>query len=138
METRMKNIAKKAIPLACVLGAPFFVNANEQSEANAMVCASNYPTNKMATSTNSMPSNGNGAKSSSMSNQITPPAGPLVSNGADVYLTADFIWWKAQQDGLAFAVNGINAPGEATDVSKGHLHQPHFKYEPGFKDAWLS
>ena len=34
---------------------------------------------------------------------ITPPVAPAVTNGADVFLTADFIYWRSHQDGLPFA-----------------------------------
>ncbi len=33
--------------------------------------------------------------------EITPNAGPRVANGADVFLTADFIYWRPREDGTA-------------------------------------
>ena len=62
---------------------------------------------------------------------ITPSANPMVENCCDPFITADFIWWKAQEDGLAYAYTG----GASTDVSasSGTVYQPKFKYKPGFK-----
>jgi hypothetical protein len=62
---------------------------------------------------------------------ITPSANPMVTDCCDPFITADFIWWKAEEDGLAFAYTG----GAATDASasRGTVYQPKFKYEPGFK-----
>lgn len=130
----MKKIARKAFPIVCAVSAPFLIHADEAIEPSAMLCAANTPSfsgNKLASNTSMQSSNG--SEKSAMDRTITPPAGPLVSNGADVYLTADFIWWKAQQDGLAFAYDGVTAQPGTVDAQKGHLHQPHFKYEPGFK-----
>ncbi|NDE82432.1 MAG: hypothetical protein EB051_02290, partial [Chlamydiia bacterium] len=31
---------------------------------------------------------------------ITPPVSPRVTHGADIFISADFIYWYAQQDGL--------------------------------------
>lgn len=131
----MKKIASKMIPVACAISAPFFISADEQSDVSAMLCASSTPTfaaNKVATTPNMQSKNGSD-KAVSMDKTITPPAGPLVSNGADVYLTADFIWWKAQQDGLTYAFNGTTDRNLTLNAEKGSLHEPHFKYEPGFK-----
>jgi len=38
---------------------------------------------------------------------VTPDAGPRVQNGYDLTTTVDFIWWKARQDGLAYATSGV-------------------------------
>ncbi len=63
---------------------------------------------------------------------ITPSANPMVTHWADPYITADFIWWRAQEDGLVYAFDGASTtPG--VSASKGRIHQPRFKYEPGFK-----
>ena len=35
--------------------------------------------------------------------QITPNAGPTVHNGADIFISANFIYWKAYQENLAYA-----------------------------------
>ncbi len=75
-------------------------------------------------------------------NQITPSAEPAVTRCADPFLTADFIWWRAQEEGLQYAFNGLsNAnPGIAGNpgapykqADKGSTKRPDFDYEPGFK-----
>lgn len=42
--------------------------------------------------------------------EITPSANPVVQGGADLFVTADWIWWKAVQEGTRYAATGI-APG---------------------------
>ena len=37
---------------------------------------------------------------------ITPPLAPRVSNGADFFISADLIYWHAQQDDLSYAFSG--------------------------------
>lgn len=64
--------------------------------------------------------------------EITPNAGPRVSGGADVFITADFIYWKAYEEGLGYATTGYGSTG-ITPTSRGSVKQPDFKFEPGFK-----
>jgi len=64
--------------------------------------------------------------------QVTPQANPMVTHWADPFITADFIWWKAQEDGLDFSYDGVAATN-SVNASKGHVHHPKTKYEPGFK-----
>jgi hypothetical protein len=62
--------------------------------------------------------------------EITPNAGPCVACGADLYLTADFIYWAVREDRLALvATTGTHT----TAPLKGSYIQPDFKMEPGFK-----
>lgn len=66
--------------------------------------------------------------------QITPQAEPIVTHWADPYMTAEFIWWKAVEENVHYAVNGVNAtfpPGEELD--RGSVKSPDFDFEPGFK-----
>ena len=64
-------------------------------------------------------------------NKITPSAEPSVNRVADPFVSADFIWWRVQEDGLEYAFTG--AGNGVTSASKGRLYHPSFKYEPGFK-----
>ena len=72
---------------------------------------------------------------------ITPPFGPRVQNGADVFLTADFIWWKTHLGGMEYAIQGVKDTGLAnslvvgagTSTSQGRIAQPDFDFQPGFK-----
>lgn len=63
--------------------------------------------------------------------EILPNAGPCVACGADIYITADFIYWKVREDHLGYVSSTGNqlvaAPG------KGKVAQPDFKMRPGFK-----
>lgn len=64
--------------------------------------------------------------------EITPPTGPYVKNGVDVYTTVEFLYWKAIQDGLCYADSGVAVvPG--TSVSSGKVHRPDFPWRPGFR-----
>jgi len=62
---------------------------------------------------------------------ITPNAGPRVTNGADLFVSGDFIYWTAREEGLDYASSGITTGG--TTSYKGTTHHPDFGYEPGFK-----
>ncbi|MCI5051523.1 MAG: Lpg1974 family pore-forming outer membrane protein [Simkaniaceae bacterium] len=64
--------------------------------------------------------------------QITPAASPRVENGADVFITADFIYWSVREDGLNFATSGY-AAAPTTTLAKGKVYQPDFNWHPGFK-----
>jgi hypothetical protein len=68
---------------------------------------------------------------------ITPDAGPRVARGADVFVTADFIYWNVRQDGLAYAntgtIKGFLLLTDQNIATKGHVFHPDFKWEPGFK-----
>lgn len=63
---------------------------------------------------------------------ITPPVGPYVKGGYNVYTTLEFIYWKAIQEGLNYADTGVAVvPG--TSASSGKVHRPDFPWKPGFK-----
>ena len=65
---------------------------------------------------------------------VTPNAGPRVCKGADIFFTADFIWWKAREEGLAFASSSKATPGATTSItSTGTVIAPNVDWEPGFK-----
>jgi hypothetical protein len=53
-----------------------------------------------------------------------------------VFITADFIYWKPQSDGLDYAYSG-NVPGggftSEINAQEGKLQAPSFTYVPGFK-----
>lgn len=137
----MKKIAWTAVPLACAIAAPFFVSADELSEdVEGVVCVaparSGFGQSKLASASKNNGNAKNSTSTSGMNGQITPPAGPLISNGVDVFITADFIYWKGQVDGLNYAFSG-GVPGggygSQTNAPQGKMQSPDFKYEPGFK-----
>lgn len=68
--------------------------------------------------------------------EITPNAGPRVTNGIDVFITGDFIYWTARQDGLGYARSGVSDFDTALtfgNASPGGTITPNFKFSPGFK-----
>lgn len=73
--------------------------------------------------------------------EITPSAGPRVAHGADVFVTADFIWWKASEGGLNFSENSvIPKPYEAATpeevfapIPEGSFASVGEDWAPGFK-----
>ena len=64
--------------------------------------------------------------------EITPCAGPRVACGADLFITADFIYWTSRMDGLGYAANGVGLAGPLTTGS-GTVKHPDFGWDPGFK-----
>lgn len=69
---------------------------------------------------------------------ITPPQAPEVSNGTNVFFTADFIYWRAGADNFQYAASGIAIVGNdgVTPVpppKRGETKSPGFDFEPGFK-----
>ncbi len=75
---------------------------------------------------------------------ITPGAGPRVINGADVFITGDYLYWMAQQDNMQYATTGYSSSSDHS-ASQGSVKNPHFRYENGFRagigfnlghDAW--
>jgi len=71
-----------------------------------------------------------------MYREITPNAGPRVAYGIDVFLTADFIWWKTKQSGMTYATTGVLSEPPATPfqtLNNGRDAQVKFDWDPGFK-----
>jgi hypothetical protein len=62
---------------------------------------------------------------------ITPSAQPVVEGDADFFITADFIWWKPNQEGTSVAYPGYS--DGTTAASKRNVLGPNFDFEPGFK-----
>ncbi|QVL57597.1 MAG: hypothetical protein KFB93_00540 [Simkaniaceae bacterium] len=64
--------------------------------------------------------------------EITPPAGPFVKGGANVFITGEFLWWKGIQERLNYATTGVLVqPG--TTISSGKVHKVHYPWKPGFR-----
>lgn len=100
----MKRFSLYCLPVLCAVMSPMFAdNAGNQSKQAPQQMA-----------------------------EITPPAYPLVKRSADPFLTAEYIYWRANQEGTDYAVTGI-APGFASFSGKGKVHQPSFDYSSGFK-----
>lgn len=68
--------------------------------------------------------------------EITPNAGPRVAHGADALITADFIWWKAVQEGTEYAATGFSTEtpaGQQYKASRGNKRTAGEEWSPGFK-----
>jgi len=65
---------------------------------------------------------------------ITPNAGPRVQDGADVFFTADFIYWSVREEGLNFASTGLSTLSTpVASLERGSTYNPSFTWQPGFK-----
>ncbi len=111
-ERRMKQMTLTTIPLLCAAFAPLCADAQGTKPMDAKAQQQMYM-NEM--------------------NKITPSAEPSVTRYADPYMTADFIYWKAKEDGLDYAFSGTTEGFSAESAEKGSIRQPRFRYEPGFK-----
>ncbi|PCI77852.1 hypothetical protein COB21_02550 [Candidatus Aerophobetes bacterium] len=74
---------------------------------------------------------------------ITPAAGPRVTNGADLFVSADFIYWRMSQGGTDFAYTGsqsftnVFSAGDTdpsyADAPQGQISSVANDWAPGFK-----
>lgn len=106
----MKKLRITTLPLICAAAAPLCADAQGTQMGNKPTDQQMYMQEM---------------------NKITPSAEPSVTRYADPFITADFIWWKVQEDGLEYAFNGVTTANGNPDSGK--MHHPHFEYEPGFK-----
>ena len=66
--------------------------------------------------------------------EVTPKAGPCVSDGADLFATLDFIYWTAREEHLSFAAtSGQTTASSSSSVSTGKVFDPDWKFKPGIK-----
>ena len=65
--------------------------------------------------------------------EITPPVGPYVKCGANVFITGEFLWWKGMQEGLSYATSGVLVQPGTTLTSSGKVHKVHDSWNPGFR-----
>ncbi|MBP9841888.1 MAG: MOMP family protein [Simkaniaceae bacterium] len=64
------------------------------------------------------------------SREITPCAGPRVTAGWDMFITADFIYWTTRVDGLGSVMSGFNP---SSGSGSGKVFNPNWQWNPGFK-----
>ncbi|HSX04513.1 MAG TPA: Lpg1974 family pore-forming outer membrane protein [Rhabdochlamydiaceae bacterium] len=66
--------------------------------------------------------------------EILPNAGPCIACGADLYFTADFIYWTVREEHLGYALTlGNQTAATASAPAHGKISQLDFKMKPGFK-----
>ncbi len=67
--------------------------------------------------------------------EITPAAGPLLNRDTNVFVTGDFLYWSAWEDGLEFATDGLTGVSGAGNVSTGSGKKYHLgqEWDPGFR-----
>jgi hypothetical protein len=68
--------------------------------------------------------------------EITPNAGPRVAHGADVFITADFIYWKAVQEGTDVGTTGgvVSSDNSSlVNASRGTIRSVGNAWASGFK-----
>ncbi len=69
---------------------------------------------------------------------INPPSRFQVRDGCNMFLTADFLWWSANTDGLYYAQSNFgtpttsNPPAGEVDFS-GHMQRVKEEWGPGFR-----
>ena len=65
--------------------------------------------------------------------EITAKAQPFVNNGVvEPYITADFIYWKAREDGLQYIITG-RSNQLRPNLVEGKIYEPDFDGHIGFK-----
>jgi hypothetical protein len=127
MEMKLRKLWPLVGAMCVSLASSAFAQSNTQNSSSSY-----------GSSMDSSLESGQGTYQRGTFREITPPSGPRVAHGADVFITADFIWWKASEEGLAFSGNGINFDLAKIDTlysspDKGRLATVGEKWAPGFK-----
>ncbi|MCH9631208.1 MAG: hypothetical protein S4CHLAM37_12300 [Chlamydiia bacterium] len=61
--------------------------------------------------------------------------GPMVRNGCDIFMSADFLYWGVKQDGLSFARSGVSRSLASPATTRGTTKSISTSWDPGFKVA---
>jgi|HubBroStandDraft_4_1064222.scaffolds.fasta_scaffold90840_1 hypothetical protein len=64
------------------------------------------------------------------SGMINPPARPQIRNGADLFVFGEFLYWKANEDGIPLAV--VNK-GSANHLAHAKIENLRGKWDPAFR-----
>ncbi len=80
-------------------------------------------------------SDGNHTSSRRAKKPSTPPAPKAADAKVDQgpFVTGDFLYWIASEDGLEYAVSGLSNSGSTTAVSQGKVREPEFEWEPALR-----
>ncbi|MFY7842992.1 MAG: Lpg1974 family pore-forming outer membrane protein [Rhabdochlamydiaceae bacterium] len=65
------------------------------------------------------------------SGMINPAARPTVDDGLDVSISGSFLYWKVQEDGIAYALKNHNANQSAVAIIEGKMKNIQSDYHPG-------
>lgn len=132
MEMKLRKLWPLIGALCVTAFAPSFAHSNYGSSSNGS--GSSYGSSMDSSSGQS---GQQGTYQRGTFREITPNAGPRVAHGADVFITANFIWWKATQDGLSYASNGFAGTPTGADIfagaSSGKTKSVGEDWAPGFK-----
>jgi hypothetical protein len=129
---------RKLWPLVGALCATVFSSAFAQSNYSSGSSSNSSSYGSGVDSSSTSAQSGQGTYQRGTFREITPNAGPRVAHGADVFITADFIWWKAVQDGLDYGITGFDPSGATVadpfaDAQKGKISSVGQDWAPGFK-----
>lgn len=65
--------------------------------------------------------------------EVMPSAGPRVRDGANVYITGNFLYWSVREEGLEYVLRGVQTGTDPEVTSQDSIKSPSFRVEPGFK-----
>lgn len=74
---------------------------------------------------------GEGTTPPPLKSEITPSAGPVVTDWSDFKISVDGLWWIANQEGISFAQTGRGTG--ATNNYTGHDKNVDFSFQPGIR-----
>ncbi|MBX3719465.1 MAG: hypothetical protein KF898_07445 [Parachlamydiales bacterium] len=77
--------------------------------------------------------NSEGQKPKDNSIEITPPGRPQVKHGANLFITADYLLWKATEQNLNYAVDLNNSETVGSNEPKGKVFNVKFNCQSGFR-----
>lgn len=62
----------------------------------------------------------------------TPKAADAKVNQGP-FVTGDFLYWIAKEEGLEYSVSGVSTGGSTVPVAQGRTREPEFEWSPGFR-----
>jgi len=132
----MKKFALLTTPFLCMSAIALHADSlGEISKVDSEYTQSSQMIGDSSGQYNARPAAKNGSVKQGDSREmrdITPQAPPQVTNWADPYLTAEFIYWKAYEENIHYAYTGAISTTTA-NASEGRVKSPDFGFEPGFK-----
>ncbi|MEX0961802.1 MAG: Lpg1974 family pore-forming outer membrane protein [Simkaniaceae bacterium] len=131
----MNKRKKLSLIICLVVQSTLIAQENEANESgHGMMATESQPQCDYKEEPGSCPYSCDEQKNVPCNRGITFEAGPQVVCGWNLYITGDFLYWTAKEDGIAYATTG-SAPQNAT-VSvpeEGSIRHPNESWDPGFK-----